>query len=136
MGNLDAKTRYALLAALDLAEHSSEDAPAKVREIAARTHTPEKYLVHILLRLKRRALVNSTRGARGGYWLVRPARLISAAEVIGAVQSANGKPADRQNGSPYDSVVERLEEEAEEKRTRFLADVSLADMLRRRGARG
>ena len=72
MRDFDARTRYALRAALHLAEHyQGAGKPIKIREIAARTDTPPKYLVHILLQLKRRALVNSTRGAKGGYWLLR-----------------------------------------------------------------
>jgi Rrf2 family protein len=129
MGSLDAKTRYALLAVLDLAEHSAEGSPAKVREIAQRTHTPEKYLVHILLRLKKRALVNSIRGANGGYWLVRPPELISAGEVIAAAQDGSHRQSERPDEAPYDWVIDRLDEEAEQQRTRFLSNVSLAQML-------
>jgi Rrf2 family protein len=129
MSSFDAKTRYALLAALDLARFASEDAPAKIRDIAARTNTPAKYLVHILLQLKRRALANSTRGARGGYWLMRPPEMISAAEVIGALQDSSRQYADRADGSAYDAAIDRLASEADRTKRAFLADVSLADLL-------
>jgi Rrf2 family protein len=134
MGSLDAKTRYALLAALDLAENSAEGSPAKVREIAARTGTPGKYLVHILLRLKKRALVNSTRGVHGGYWLVRPPESISAAEVVAAVQDGARRQAEPREDTPYDWVVDRLEEEAEDQKRHFLARISLAEMLQHKKA--
>ena len=128
MGALDAKTRYALLAALDLAEHSRPDRPSTIREVASRTGIPPKYLVHILLRLKRRALVNSTRGAKGGYWLLRPAELISMAEVIGAVSSAPRQaPA---SAGAHGAAIVRLWTEAERRRQELLARTSLADLLR------
>ena len=136
MGSLDAKTRYALLAALDLAEHSAEGSPTKVREIAARTSTPEKYLVHILLRLKRRALVNSSRGVHGGYWLVRPPEYISAADVIAAVEGDAGESGERAEATPYDWVIGRLEKEAEDQKRHFLARVTLAEMLKHKKTSG
>ena len=40
MRGFDAKTRYALSAALDLAEHREGQKPVKIREIAARTGIP------------------------------------------------------------------------------------------------
>ncbi len=130
MKSFDAKTRYALLAALDLAEHAEGGQPVAIREIAARTGVPPKYLVHILLQLKRRALVNSTRGARGGYWLMRPADLISAAEIVGAVGSSDRLLARPSVEAPYDRAIERLWLEAEGRRRELLAHTTLADLLK------
>ena len=50
MQRFDAKSRYAVLAALDLAAHQTGK-PVKLREIAARTGAPANYLVHVLLGL-------------------------------------------------------------------------------------
>jgi Rrf2 family protein len=130
MKSFDAKTRYALMAALDLAEHSASGKPVRIREIAARTGVPPKYLVHILLQLKRRALVNSTRGAKGGYWLMRPAELISAAEVVGAVASDYRHLSRPLLEVAYDQAIERLWGEAERRRREFLARTTLADLLK------
>ena len=129
MKGFDAKTRYALLASLDLARHSAVGKPAKIREIAARTGIPPKYLVHILLQLKRRALANSTRGAKGGYWLMRPAELISAAEVIGAVGSDYKQVAPPRQAA-YDQAIKRLWGEAENRWREYLARTTLADLLK------
>ena len=129
MKDMDAKTRYALLAALDLAEHSGPRRPAKVREIAARTGVPAKYLVHILLALKTRALVHSARGAKGGYWLVKPPHLTSVAEVVAAV-GADARPTRRtppQDGR--ERALARAWEEAERRRRSYLAQVTLSDLL-------
>lgn len=135
MRDFDARTRYALRAALHLAEHyQGAGKPIKIREIAARTDTPPKYLVHILLQLKRRALVNSTRGAKGGYWLLRRPELISVAEVVGAVEGNRRRAKRRPVRLSYDDAINRLWDGAERSRRGFLAAITLADLLPERPA--
>ncbi len=130
MSDPDAKTRYALRAVLDLARHNQgPDHPLKVRDIARRTSTPPKYLVHILLSLKRRALVNSTRGAKGGYWLMRPPETISVAEIVDAV-SPDGPATAPVRKVPADEAVNRVWDGVGRNRRQFLAGITLADLLR------
>jgi Rrf2 family protein len=74
---------YGLICALHLAKRAGEG-PITGREIAAGERLPGDYVEQILLRLRRAGLVNSTRGARGGYSLARPAEDISVREVIAA----------------------------------------------------
>ncbi len=56
------------------------------REIAGHMDIPEEYLAKILKTLVKAKLVKSTRGARGGYGLARPASSISFLDVIEAVE--------------------------------------------------
>jgi Rrf2 family protein len=56
-----------------------------VETIADRRHVPEKFLVHVLLQLKRADLVRSMRGAKGGYLLARPPEEVSLLDIIRAV---------------------------------------------------
>jgi len=74
---------YGLICALHLAKRAGEG-PITGREIAAGERLPGDYVEQILLRLRRAGLVNSTRGARGGYSLARPAEEISVRDVIAA----------------------------------------------------
>ena len=77
-------TDYAtvLLAAL-----SSEPAsPHSASGLAERTGIAAPTVSKLLKELQRAGLVRSTRGARGGYQLARPASDISAAEIIDAVE--------------------------------------------------
>ena len=74
---------YGLICALHLAKRAGEG-PITGREIAAGERLPADYVEQILLRLRRAGLVSSTRGARGGYSLARPAEEISVREVIAA----------------------------------------------------
>ncbi len=74
---------YGLICALHLARRV-EDGPVTGREIAAREKLPGDYVEQILLRMRRAGVVNSTRGARGGYALARGADLITVREIIQA----------------------------------------------------
>lgn len=74
---------YGLICALHLAKRAGEG-PITGREIAARERLPADYVEQILLRLRRAGLVNSTRGARGGYMLGKAPDEISVREVIAA----------------------------------------------------
>lgn len=56
------------------------------REIARRMDVPEDFMAKILKILVSKELVQSTRGARGGYKLSRPAAEISMLDVIEAVE--------------------------------------------------
>jgi len=68
---------------LNLAKRGGEG-PITGREIASSERLPADYVEQILLRLRRAGLVNSTRGARGGYMLAKSPHEISVREVIAA----------------------------------------------------
>lgn len=74
---------YGVICALHLARRRA-DGPVTGRDIAARERLPVDYVEQILLRLRRAGLVQSTRGARGGYALARPPEQISVRDVITA----------------------------------------------------
>jgi Rrf2 family protein len=74
---------YGLICTLQLAKRAGEG-PITGREIASSERLPADYVEQILLRLRRAGLVNSTRGARGGYSLARAPEDISVREVIAA----------------------------------------------------
>jgi Rrf2 family transcriptional regulator, cysteine metabolism repressor len=84
---ISAKSEYACLAALALAQQGRASAPLRIREISEACEIPERYLVQILLQLKGAGLVTSTRGAGGGYRLARQASSISLGEVLIAVDA-------------------------------------------------
>lgn len=71
-------------AALELA--ASPDGPVKGERLATSQEIPLQFLEHILLDLKRAGIVRARRGAKGGYWLARPADEVAVADVIRAVE--------------------------------------------------
>jgi Rrf2 family transcriptional regulator, iron-sulfur cluster assembly transcription factor len=74
---------YGLICALHLARRAGEG-PITGREIASTERLPADYVEQILLRLRRAGLVNSVRGARGGYLLARAPEEVSVRQVIAA----------------------------------------------------
>ena len=75
------KGLYALKALMLLARRYPESA-IKIREIADGEELPEKFLELILLELKHARIVESVRGAKGGYRLKRPPSKIFLGEII------------------------------------------------------
>ena len=83
---VSAKTEYACLAMLELAARYDAREPVRIRTIADEHGIPSRFLVQILLQLKGAGFVTSTRGASGGYQLVKPPREISLGEVMKVVE--------------------------------------------------
>src|SRR4051794_7009750 len=80
-----AKADYAVRAAIELAADGGDE-PVKAERIAEAQQIPLNFLENILADLKRAGVVDSRRGAAGGYLLARPADEISLADVIRAVE--------------------------------------------------
>lgn len=76
---------YGVICALHLARRS-EEGPVTGRDIAAREKLPGDYVEQILLRLRRADIVQSTRGAKGGYALARDASEITVRQIITAAE--------------------------------------------------
>ncbi len=81
------KAEYGVRVMVELARSTSE-APIPLAEIAAADGLPLAYLEHLVARLRKAGLVDSRRGSRGGYMLARPAREISMAEVVEALEGS------------------------------------------------
>jgi Rrf2 family iron-sulfur cluster assembly transcriptional regulator len=81
---LTTKGRFAVTAMIDLALRSDEG-PVTLAGISDRQKISLSYLEQLFGKLRRHALVDSVRGPGGGYCLARPAREISVADVVRAV---------------------------------------------------
>jgi Rrf2 family protein len=79
-----AKADYAVRAAVELA--ASAEAPVSAERIAEAQAIPVNFLENILLDLRRAGIVDSRRGAAGGYLLAKPAEEITIADVVRAVE--------------------------------------------------
>jgi Rrf2 family protein len=81
------KAEYGVRVMVALARHDG-DAPVSLSEIADEDGLPLAYLEHLMARLRKAGLVDSRRGARGGYLLARPAGEITMAEVVEALEGS------------------------------------------------
>jgi Rrf2 family protein len=81
---VSAKADYAVRAAAELA--AAEEGPIKGERLADAQDIPLQFLEHILLELKHAGIVRARRGAKGGYWLARPAEEVTIADIVRAVE--------------------------------------------------
>jgi Rrf2 family protein len=81
---ISAKTDYAVRAAVELAG-AQEGCLLKAERIAEAQDIPLNFLENILAQLRQAQIVESRRGPEGGYLLARPAKEITIADVIRAI---------------------------------------------------
>lgn len=129
---ISAKTEYACIALLELAERYGSGEPVRVRDIAEAHGIPSRFLVQILLQLKAAGLVASTRGASGGYQLVQPPDEIGLDEVMAVVEGKDeGPTSNLRHRSAAAAVLLDSWRAAHRAQTAILSSVSFAQLLER-----
>lgn len=88
---LSVKSTYGVLAAVDLASQNGP-APVQAKTIARRQAIPARFLEQVLHSMKKAGIVESLRGARGGYVLRKPPADISLAEIVEALDGPLTQP--------------------------------------------
>src|SRR5271170_3536276 len=134
---LSTKGRYAVMAMVDLAQHSC-GGPVSLAEIAERQEISLSYLEQLFAMLRKSGLVKSVRGPGGGYLLAnnhsetRVADIILAVdEPIRATRCAPGAPVGCR-GNRTRCLTHDLWEELGNQIHLFLSSVSLADVCEHR----
>jgi Rrf2 family transcriptional regulator, iron-sulfur cluster assembly transcription factor len=134
---LSTKGRYAVMAMVDLAQHSS-GGPVSLAEIAERQEISLSYLEQLFAMLRKSGLVKSVRGPGGGYLLVNNRSEIRVADIILAVDEpiratrcAPGTPVGCRGNRPR-CLTHDLWEELGNQIHLFLSSVSLADVCEHR----
>src|SRR5690242_16660413 len=82
---ITAKADYAVRAAAELAA-AEPGVPVKGELLATAQRIPLNFLENILRELRRAGIIRTQRGAEGGYLLALPAKDVSVADVIRAVE--------------------------------------------------
>ena len=78
-------TKYALKAVLYLAVNSSENKKILAKDLSARTNVPPAYLSKLLQELSRHAIVSSTTGPGGGFYLTDENRAVRLMRIINII---------------------------------------------------
>jgi len=86
MIGISTKTIYAIAAIYQLSLIKSEER-LKIKEIASRANVPQKFLEQILLELKKSSILNSIKGAKGGYSLAKPTTEIQLKDIIKVLEN-------------------------------------------------
>ena len=128
-----AKAQYACVAMVELACNYGERAPVHLKTIAENHGISQRFLVQILLQLKGSGLVDSTRGASGGYQLGKPPAEITLADVIHAIDQAPPAAPSALGGLNSTSAVQVVSNCLQQVQTREqqrLAEITLADLVK------
>lgn len=129
---VSAKTEYACIAMLDLAARFGSGEPVRIRSIAERHGIPSRFLVQILLQLKGAGLVASTRGAAGGYRLLKSPAEISLGEVMAVIE---GPPETGVSAASPDSpagrILGQVWGEISELQQRMLGRLTFSELIER-----
>ncbi|WHZ27039.1 MAG: hypothetical protein OJF51_001835 [Nitrospira sp.] len=79
------RATYGIMVAVDLAIHAHE-IPIQARAIARRHGIPIRFLEQVLHAMKKAGLVESQRGAQGGYLLTHEPAAMSIADIFEALE--------------------------------------------------
>jgi Rrf2 family protein len=82
---LSTKGRYGVRLMLDLAVNYGKG-PVSLKDVARRQEISGKYLEHLIAPLKKAKLIRASRGAHGGYVLIRPPAEVTLKEILQAVE--------------------------------------------------
>ena len=84
---LTTKGRYGLRAVIDLAMYAKKE-PVSLSDVAERQNISISYLEQLVAKLKKAGIVQSTRGAQGGYALAKAPEEISVGEILRALEGS------------------------------------------------
>jgi len=82
---LSTKIRYGIIGIFDIAYHN-DGKTTHVKDISKRQGISGRYLEQIFYRLKKKGILNSERGPRGGYYLAKKPEDITLFDVIEAIE--------------------------------------------------
>lgn len=132
---LSTRSRYGVRMMSDLAENFGKK-PVFLKDIAKREEISEKYLSIIVIPLRGAGLIQSTRGAHGGYTLAKRPEEISVQDIFDALEGKiclvdcveNPKECPRVGICPTRDIWSVLGEKIRE----TLNSVTLADLVKTR----
>jgi Rrf2 family protein len=126
---LTTRGHYSVKALLDLSLQHSHG-PISVAAIAHRQKLPAPYLEKLLIEMRRAGLVESIRGAQGGYQLARSPSQISLGQILEAVgetiEPMQRYPADAELAEDW--VTKTLWNRLHQKLKEALYSISLEDL--------
>jgi Rrf2 family protein len=126
------KAEYALRAVLAMSR-STPGTVFSIQSLALEEHIPLKFLEQILLIMRKGGILNSRRGAGGGYTMAKPAAWITLGEILELVDGPlEVLVGDSNVSSGLTTVFADLKTQIAE----WLSSMTMADILQRENARG
>lgn len=91
---ISVKGRYAIAAAISMAEHYPGHDYSTVVSLASSLGISKIYLEQVFSLLRRGGIVNSVKGAQGGYHLARRPQQITVLDILTAIEVSLFEPAE------------------------------------------
>jgi Rrf2 family transcriptional regulator, iron-sulfur cluster assembly transcription factor len=133
---LSTKSRFAVTAMIDVALREAQG-PVALAAISARQHISLSYLEQLFSKLRKEALVESTRGPGGGYTLARAAQAISVADIISAVDANGASTTESEDAVDGSSLLTHdLWNNLNQKMVDHLSSISLRQLMDESRAKG
>jgi Rrf2 family protein len=101
---LSAKAKYGLSALISMASHFSVGDSVTVVTLAKKLDISKIYLEQVFSLLKRAGLVTSIKGAQGGYQLSREPKMITAYDILAAIETAMFEKSNTNDWNPDDAI--------------------------------
>ena len=86
--NFSAKDQYAIVSLIELASNYDGKKKVSLIEISQKLNISKIYLEQVFSLLRKNKIVNSVKGAYGGYYLARPANKITVWDILEAINSS------------------------------------------------
>lgn len=133
------RVTYGILAAVDLAINGNQ-LPVQARSIARRQGISVRFLEQVLHAMKKSGLVESQRGAQGGYLLVQEPGTLSVAGILEALegpvlqQSFAGQPASQRRASKAELLLGEVWAQVEQAERKVLEGITVEQLAARQRA--
>ncbi len=128
------RSEYACLAMMELASPGAKKRPLRVLDMAKGQGISPQFLVQVLQQLRASGLVESIRGAAGGFSLARSPSKITMADIVDAVDDAARMPRIaflEEKATKEMGVITGLWQELHRKQRKVLVETTLAEMVAR-----
>ena len=131
---ISTKVECGIIALVDIAVNSDNGNIVKATSISHRNNISVKYLEQILMLLRQTHIINSVKGASGGYVLARSASEITLREVVDALDStvfAASTFSDKLESAATTAISECLWEPVNDYMQRFSENLTLKELADR-----
>lgn len=130
------RATYGIMVAIDLAIHAN-GVPIQARAIARRHGIPVRFLEQVLHAMKKAGLVESQRGAQGGYLLTQEPATMSIADIVEALEgpvfhrSFVGQPTRDRHAAKRELLLDDVWERVQQEERKVLESITVEHLAMR-----